>query len=60
MVWADAGYNGTLVDWAATTLTITVNIVAKLAGQIGFHVLPRRWVVERTLCLDQPLPPHRM
>jgi transposase len=24
-------------------------IVAKLAGQIGFQVLPRRWVVERTL-----------
>jgi putative transposase len=26
-----------------------VQIVAKLAGQIGFRVLPRRWVVERTL-----------
>ncbi|WP_211277837.1 transposase [Couchioplanes caeruleus] len=24
-------------------------IVAKLAGQIGFQVPPRRWVVERTL-----------
>ncbi|MGC9669630.1 IS5 family transposase [Planosporangium sp. 12N6] len=48
MVWADSGYNGTLVTWAAT-LTITVRIVAKLADQIGFRVLPRRWVVERTL-----------
>jgi putative transposase len=27
----------------------TVLIVAKLAGQKGFQVLPRRWVVERTL-----------
>jgi putative transposase len=23
--------------------------VTKLAGQVGFQVLPRRWVVERTL-----------
>ena len=48
LVWADSGYNGTLVTWSAT-LGISVHIVAKLAGQIGFHVLPRRWVVERTL-----------
>jgi hypothetical protein len=34
-------------------------IVAKLAGQIGFHVLPRRWVVEKDLVLDQPMPAHR-
>ena len=27
---------------------IGIQIVAKLAGQIGFQVLPRRWVVERT------------
>jgi putative transposase len=24
-------------------------VVSKLAGQVGFKVLPRRWVVERTL-----------
>jgi putative transposase len=48
MIWADSGYSGTLVD-AAAALGITVQIVAKLAGQIGFQVLPRRWVVERTL-----------
>lgn len=48
MVWADSGYSGTLVAWAAA-LPISVQIVAKLAGQIGFRVLPRRWVVERTL-----------
>jgi transposase len=38
-----------LVDWAATTLALTVQIVAKLAGQTTFIVLPRRWCVERTL-----------
>ena len=48
LTWADSGYSGTLTDVAAT-LGITVMIVAKLAGQIGFQVLPRRWVVERTL-----------
>jgi putative transposase len=49
LVWADSGYSGSLVGWATNTLAITVHIVAKLAGQVGFHVLPRRWVVERTL-----------
>ncbi len=48
MTWADSGYSGALVDYAAR-LGVTVQIVAKLAGQVGFHVLPRRWVVERTL-----------
>jgi transposase len=49
LVWVDAGYAGALVDWAATTLRLTVTVVRKLAGHVGFHVLPRRWVVERTL-----------
>jgi transposase len=48
LVWADGGYAGKLVDYAATTLGITVQIVSKLAGQVGFVVLPRRWCVERT------------
>jgi putative transposase len=46
-VWADSAYTGTLLGFAAA-LGIGVQIVAKLAGQIGFQVLPRRWVVERT------------
>ncbi|WP_425518079.1 IS5 family transposase [Polymorphospora rubra] len=48
-IWADAGYTGQLVDWATDTLGLTVQIVRKLAGQVGFQVLHRRWVVERTL-----------
>lgn len=47
LVWADSGYQGKLVDWSAT-LGITVQIVRKLADQIGFVVLHRRWAVERT------------
>lgn len=48
LVWADAGYAGRLVDWAAACLALTVQIVAKLAGQTTFVPLPRRWCVERT------------
>ena len=42
--FADAGYAG---DRPADATTITVEIVRKLPGQIGFAVHPRRWVVER-------------
>lgn len=48
LVWADSGYAGKLVGWAATQLTLTLQIVSKLAGQTTFVVLPRRWCVERT------------
>jgi transposase len=50
LVWADSGYAGKLVHWATTHLALAVQIVAKLAGQTTFVVLPRRWVAERTLC----------
>jgi transposase len=48
LVWADGGYAGKLVEWATTHLALTIQIVAKLAGQTGFVVLHRRWAVERT------------
>ncbi len=47
LAWADSGYQGKLVDWAAG-LGISVQIVAKLADQVGFVVLHRRWCVERS------------
>ncbi len=47
MVWVDGGYSGLPVDYGAG-LGLLVKVAAKLAGQIGFTVLPRRWVVERT------------
>jgi putative transposase len=47
-IWADGGYAGRLVDWAKDKLDWTVDIVKKLPKTIGFSVLPRRWVVERT------------
>lgn len=48
-LWADSGYTGTLLAWAKTIFGLTIQIVTKLAGQTTFVVLPRRWVVERTL-----------
>jgi transposase len=47
--WADQSYAGDLVDWAAKALGITIEIVRRPKDQQGFVVLPRRWVVERTL-----------
>lgn len=49
LVWADGGYAGKLVDWAAQRLRLTVQIVKRSEDATGFVVLPRRWVVERTL-----------
>ena len=48
-VFADQGFAGRLVDWAAEYLRTTVEIVRKPAEQRGFAVHPRRWAVERTL-----------
>ncbi len=44
LVFADTAYAGERV---ANATCIAVEIVHKLAGQVGFVVLPRRWVVER-------------
>ncbi len=48
LLWADSGYAGKLVGWATEQLHLTVQIVAKLAGQTTFVVQHRRWAVERT------------
>ena len=49
LVWADGGYAGKLVEWAKAAARIVLEFVKKSEGQRGFEVLPRRWVVERTL-----------
>ncbi|MFI1255291.1 IS5 family transposase [Streptomyces netropsis] len=46
--WADRGYREYLVDHAAR-LGIDLEVVRRTPGTRGFTVLPRRWVVERTL-----------
>jgi len=48
LVWADGGYQGELISWVKLITGWTLEIVKKLADQVGFQVLPRRWVVERS------------
>ncbi len=48
LVWADGAYAGELEEWTQETCGWRLEIVSKRAEQRGFHVLPRRWVVERT------------
>ena len=51
LAWADGGYAGKLVTWARTRLKpkLTLQIVKRPDDLHTFQVLPRRWVVERTL-----------
>jgi transposase len=49
VVWADLAYAGTLVDWAKSFLGLTIKTVSRPKGAQGFVILPRRWVVERSL-----------
>src|SRR3546814_13932352 len=43
--FADSAYSAARVINATS---ISIEIVRKIAGQVGFTVHPRRWVVERT------------
>jgi transposase len=51
LAWADGGYAGKLVTWAAARFKpkLTLQIVKRPDDLHTFKVLPRRWVVERTL-----------
>ncbi len=48
LIWADGGYRGELLNWVKCTLGWTLEIVEKLSDQVGFQVLPKRWIIERT------------
>lgn len=53
LIWADGGYansvDASLIGWADQELGIRLEVVKRNDDVKGFHVLPRRWVVERTL-----------
>jgi putative transposase len=49
LIWADGGYAGELIDWVKDACNWVLEIVRRKDGVKGFEVLPRRWVVERTL-----------
>ena len=48
-IWADHGYQGDLQAHVLAQYQIILEIVSKPPGQKGFVVLPKRWIVERTL-----------
>ena len=45
-IFADGGYAGKLVEYAAQTYKWIIEIVKR--NETGFKVLPKRWIVERT------------
>ena len=48
-IWVDGGYRGApLADWVALRFRFVLQVVLRGEEQLGFAVLPRRWVVERT------------
>ena len=49
LIWADGAYGGKLVEWAKTVGGWILELVRRPVQQHTFQVLPRRWVVERTL-----------
>ncbi|MEA3643620.1 MAG: transposase, partial [Lamprobacter sp.] len=49
IIWADGAYNGhELYAWVLAQFECVLQVVRKQEGVKGFHILPRRWVVERT------------
>ena len=49
LIWADGGYRGALIDWIEKNLNLKLEIIKRNDNVKGFEVLPKRWVVERTL-----------
>jgi putative transposase len=49
LIWADGGYRGELVEWVKRKFGWTLQIVERMGGQSGFVLLPKRWIVERTI-----------
>jgi putative transposase len=49
LIWVDGAYQGSLLDWVALHFWFRLQPVLRPDDQKGFALLPRRWVVERTL-----------
>jgi len=47
-IWIDGTYRGHVVEWVLLHFHFVLQPVLRPAGQKGFAVLPRRWVVEKT------------
>ena len=48
-LWADGGYAGKLEAWVEEFAGWKLEIVKRSDTAQGFEVLPKRWIVERTL-----------
>jgi putative transposase len=49
LIWADGGYAGKLIEWTKALAGWVLEIVKRSDDVSGFVVLPKRWIVERTL-----------
>lgn len=49
LIWADGGYRGPLVKWLQKSFHVRLQVVLRSDQAVGFQLLPRRWVVERSL-----------
>ena len=49
MIFADGAYAGDLVERVREAFGWALRVVEREEGERGFRVLPKRWVVERTL-----------
>jgi putative transposase len=51
-IWADGAYAGALVDWVWSLRSwrkVRLDITKRSDTAKGFDVIPKRWIVERTL-----------
>jgi len=48
LIWADGGYAGKLIEWCKNFFNWKLEIIKRSDKLTGFHVLPKRWIVERT------------
>ncbi len=47
--WVDGAYRGELTRNLEAAYGVTLTVVTKVQGQVGFVVQANRWVVERTI-----------
>ena len=48
-VRVDGGYKASLDAWMEANTAVRLNRVEKPVGQKGFAVIPKRWVIERSI-----------
>jgi len=48
-LWVDQGYKASFVDGVSRHLGWTVEVTTRPPEATGFAVIPKRWIVERTL-----------